>query len=593
MSTGRYLWRLIASSPRAYLANILLWIGMELGLLLPGSLIKLFFDKLNGAAPVTLGIYAIAALFTAQAVARWAFSYAAFGGATYTARYFGGLLRRNLLARVLERPGAAALPETPGESLNRFRDDVDEAVTMTDWFLDLGGFFVFMAAALVVLLRISVPLTVVVLLPMVGVVLLTRAAGNRVEANRRQAREATAKVTGLLTELFGAVQAIQVARAEERATCHFERLSDRRRTLMLKDRLLTQLLDAINGYTVSLGTGLILLLSAQAIEGGRFTIGEFAVFVYYMEFFASRTHLIGMAMTSYRQTGVSFERLHALMQGAPAERLVEHQPVYLFKEPPSPQGPPVLPEAGRLQALTVTDLACHYPGSERGVRGVSLRIPRGSFTVIAGRVGSGKSTLVRALTGLLPLESGEIRWNGERVEAPDRFFTPPRCAATPQIPSLFSDTLRANILLGLPEEQAVLEGALRAAVLERDVAAMPEGLETLVGSRGVRLSGGQVQRTAAARMFVREPELLVLDDLSSALDVETEQLLWERVFARPGATCVAVSHRRAALRRADQILVLKDGMAHDLGTLEELLERCEEMRCLWQSDAPDGVPAAS
>jgi ATP-binding cassette subfamily B protein len=106
----------------------------------------------------------------------------------------------------------------------------------------------------------------------------------------------------------------------------------------------------------------------------------------------------------------------------------------------------------------------------------------------------------------------------------------------------------------------------------------------MIGPRGVKLSGGQRQRTAAARMFVREPELLVFDDLSSALDVDTERRLWERLFARPGLTCLVVSHRRAALRRADQILVLRAGEIIDAGTLLELLARCSEMQELWQGD---------
>ena len=189
-------------------------------------------------------------------------------------------------------------------------------------------------------------------------------------------------------------------------------------------------------------------------------------------------------------------------------------------------------------SLAVTGLTYRYPETGRGIDGISLHLPRGSFTVITGRIGSGKTTLLEALLGLLPKDAGEVYWNGGLVEDTREFLVPPRCAYTPQVPRLFSDTLRDNILMGLPLEQVDLEAAVRRAVMEEDVTQLSNGLDTIVGPRGVRLSGGQVQRAAAARMFVRDPELLIFDDLSSALDVETEHSLWERVFEMREVTCL-------------------------------------------------------
>lgn len=583
MTTGKSVIQLVRYRPLLFLGTILFRGIDDLVPFAIGIIMKGFFDALTGESPAGLNPWTFVALFIIVELGdRSVLISSAFVWARW--RYaISTLLRKNLITAIMNMSAPHRVSTASGEVTNRLRDDVDGIVRYLEQYIHLWGNTIFAILAIIWMVRIDVTVTLITIIPSILIITTVNFARRFIRRYRNAQRVATEKSTNFVNELFQSILAVKVARTESNVISHFHQLNDSRRKATIVDNLFNQLLRSISFSINHIATGIIMILVAEQMRDGSFTVGDFALFTTYVGDVARSGSLVGGIMAQHQRAKVSFNRMEQTVEEMPDEDLVKHTPVYLTEQQP-PLVMPERTEAERLDELTVTNLTHLYDGSMVGISDISFRVPAGSFTVITGRIGAGKTTLLQTLLGVLPKQAGEVRWNGEVVTDLKSFFVPPRCAYTPQAPKLFSEKLSDNILLGLPWNWDDLNRAIQLSVMESDLPTLEDGLDTVVGPRGVKLSGGQMQRTAAARMFIRNSDLLVFDDLSSGLDVETEQTLWKRLFETQRATCLVVSHRRAALQQADQIVLLKDGRIEGIGTLDELRRASGEMRRLWEGE---------
>ena len=469
-------------------------------------------------------------------------------------------LRANLLAAQVASGGLEAGQPvgSAGEAVTLFRDDAEDVANFVDGLVDVSAGLVFTVLAGIVLGATDLAAALVLVVPLVVVGIVIRTLDDRIKRYRMLDREATAAVTGLVGDVMAASTTIKVNDATDAVIARLRTLVDRRRATAVKDRVLEESIEAFSNGSAEVGLGLVLLVGAGAIASGQFGVGELALFTAYLGWLTFLPRMVGRVLARRKQAGVAFDRMRVLVADQDVTNTVRSRSLPIDRHQVRTRPTPSRPERVPLERLDVVDLHARYAAGG-GIRGATFSIARGEFVVVTGPVGAGKSTLLRAILGLAWQAEvhGSVRWNGVEIADRAAFLVPPNAAFLPQVPQLVSDTLAENISFG-DVDPVDLQRALTVAELDQDVADMPDGVDTLIGPRGLRLSGGQRQRLAGARAIVHRPELIVLDDLSSALDVETERRVWENLRAA-GATVLAVSHRAVAFEGADRVLRLDDG----------------------------------
>jgi len=469
-------------------------------------------------------------------------------------------LRANMLAAQVASggPEAGQPVGSAGEAVTHFRDDAEDVARFIDGLVDVSAGLVFTMMAGVVLGATNLAGALVLVVPLVVVAVVTKALDGRIRQYRAADREATGAVTGLVGDVMAAATTVKVNDAAPDVLDRLRVLVDRRRVTAVRDRVLEEGVYAFSRGATDVGLGLVLLIGAGALSSGQFDVGELALFVAYLGWLSFLPRMAGRAMARHKQAGVAFGRMAGLVADADPQNTVSDRslPIGVGKHRPRPSD--VRPARVPLERVDVVGLSVRYP-SGAGVHDVTFSVRRSEFVVVTGPVGAGKSTLLRAVLGLAwqAEVTGDVRWNGAPIDDLGAFLVPPNAAFLPQVPQLISDSVADNISFGRVGVERIAR-ATELAVMDADIADMPDGIDTMIGPRGLRLSGGQRQRLAGARAIVHDPELVVLDDLSSALDVETELRLWQNL-ADAGMTVIAVSHRAVAFDRADRVLRLEHG----------------------------------
>ena len=546
---------MVALRPRPFWLGSAAWTVFFIYPLIPGSLMRAAYDELQGHGATRRFVFFAFGLVAAEAGMS---ALIAVGHSTYMAAFeaIESLVRGNVLNAQLASggPASASRSVSSGDVVTRLRDDPKDMLMLVDNWVDVVGSIAFGTVALTLLARIDAVAALVMLVPLLVFGFLNRFAGHRLRRVRSAARDATSEATDYLNAAFGSALTVKVTGAQAGVLGRVDQLNRRRSVAMVKDQTWAEALWALNGSVGDICIGTALVVAARRVHEA----GDVALFAAYAMNLIWLPQKIGGALVGRRRFDVSAARLDALLpDSVPADSMpagtAQVDPAVVALALPILGGPAaptiVRPRRVPLETLDV----CGLTVRDRGLFDLSFTLRCGTLTVISGAVGSGKTTVLRALTGLIDIDEGDVRWNGRVVHDRAAFFVPPQCAMVAQVPHLFSETLLDNVLLGSTADPTA---AIRMAAFDVDVDSLRDGLATPIGAGGVRLSGGQAQRAAAARALVHDAELVLLDDLTSALDVDTEVLLWERL-AESGRTVLAVSNRPLALARADQVIELR------------------------------------
>ena len=457
-----------------------------------------------------------------------------------------------------------------GQVVSRANTDVSTIGGLLSFAPLLSSNFVQLVLSFVVMASLSIPLTgiAVVMLPVLYVI-----GGQLRKWSFPANLDAQAQVGVLTTIAEEAISGVRVVKGfgqEGREVARMEVAA--RRLLGSRGRAIrvnARWSPLLQGVPV---VGLVAVLAAggQLVVDGNITVGTLVAFVTYLGQLGGPIRLAGAVITISQQARAGIERIFELLDVAP--RITD-----------SPNADVLPPGPGTVELSHVSVV---YPGGSKALDDVSLRIEAGERVALVGTSGSGKSTLALLLPRFVEAQSGSVRVDGRDVREVTLTSLRERIGMVFEDAFLFSSSLRNNIAYGHPDStDSQVRQAAQQAQATSFIEALPDGFDTVVGEQGLTLSGGQRQRVSIARALLRQPQILLLDDATSALDSQTEHHVHEALRElMQGRTVVLVAHRRSTINLATRVVVLEHGRIIDDGTHDELMARCRSYRVLVAGD---------
>lgn len=435
--------------------------------------------------------------------------------------------------------------------------------------------------ALIMAVRLDAELSLVfvVLVPLVSVLIaLNMKLGFPRFMNVQRSLD---KVSSIMREYLSGIRVVKAFNRFRYEMDKFDRANTEYKDASISVMRLMAVFNPAIMLTVNLGIICILWIGGLLVDANRLEVGTIVAFINYMTQILFALTTVSMVFNMLIRARASAARI--------GEVFNEENPI-VWKEWSDASGDSVnVPEPGAVEFRNVS--FAYDPQASPALKQVSFSVKPGETVGIIGSTGSGKSTLVNLIPRFFDALEGEVRVNGLDVRDQDPRRLRERIAIVPQKTMLFSGTIRDNIRWGKPgatEEE--VERAAKMAEAHGFISSFPEGYDTRLGQRGVNLSGGQKQRLAIARALIRQPDILILDDCTSAVDAETEARIRQSLatYAR-GVTCFVIAQRITSVMHADKIIVLDQGEVVGIGTHAQLLDSCRVYREIYDSQVGEAV----